>query len=370
MMIRLAIACLALLLSGSVWAGLLDRLTGQSAYPVTDSGYSVVSRQPYWLNADQILFVGVKHEEIPSTNALVGKGQHPLVNLLVWDIAKGTITPHDKTIYYSGLCYSQGFVKYIIREGDGTLTFKEGAFGSEQEQTLNRYHYSAENVVARGKRYSQINCREYPMDSYPPRADVMLLEGHGYLGWRIGQGRTWDAEKEAPVRYYKDGASPPVVLPLKRIDIRESSDFYPPVYAEWANVYLIPGREAWHRKPSGIDHPLPVDKPAKLYLMTPGNGTLQTLHTYYQKGVGNWKYQYTRAGLLVFSSEITGTGIGDAGIYRVVGKGYEKILAGIPVVDALSPDGCRLAVGLQMRDSKGKHGPIQLKLIDLCQGGK
>jgi hypothetical protein len=370
MMIRLAIAlCLSLTLHGTVWAGLLDKLTGQTSYPVTDSGYSVVSRQPYWLNADQILFVGVKHEEIPSTNALVGKGQHPLVNLLVWDIAKGTITPHDKTIYYSGLCYSQGFVKYIIREGDGTLTFKEGAFGSEQEQTLNRYHYSAENVVARGKRYSQINCREYPMDSYPPRADVMLLEGHGYLGWRIGQGRTWDAEKEAPVRYYKDAVSPPVVLPLKRDDIQGVNDLAPPVYAEWANAYLLLGGSTWHARNNHGQRP--KDQPYPVYIFTPGSGAVQTVKLPYASWLsGSFGYVHTRKGLVLWSLAVKTTGIGDAGLYLAdPEKGYKKIIAAYPNAVTVSPDGCRIAAVLHT-EGRAFLGAGPLKLIDLCQGGK
>jgi hypothetical protein len=193
-----------------------------------------------------------------------------------------------------------------------------------------------------------------------------LMEGHGFLGWEGGGETPWPAGGEAPVRYYKDATTPPILLPLKRKDIRTPDVPSPAFYAEWANVYVLQGEAGWGYVTNGIG-PLPKNQPYPVYLIRPGSGEVATLHAWYQKGVGNWQYFYTKAGLLVFSSAVRGGGLGDAGIYRVVDRGYEKILKGIPHTGAISPDGCRFAFGIQYIGQKS-YGPIQLKVLDLCKG--
>lgn len=334
-------------------AGVWDAMTGKSAYPVIESGYWI--RYPtkiFWVDNENVLFVGGNHP----------KGEQPANpgKLSVWNLKTASVK--EISAYESGLCFSRGRVSYVTRIDKKTATYRAGNFGEEEEKS--KLIESSEED--KGIRYNRMSCKRYPESQFPKGANTELMEGHGFLGWEGGGDTPWPAGGEAPVRYYKDATSPPIILPLKRKDIRVPSSMFPPIYAEWANVYVLQGEAGWGYVTNGIG-PLPKNQPYPVYLIRPGSGEVATLHAWYQKGVGNWQYFYTKAGLLVFSSAVRGGGLGDAGIYRVVDRGYEKILKGIPHTGAISPDGCRFAFGIQYIGQKS-YGPIQLKVLDLCKG--
>ena len=334
-------------------AGVWEAISGKSAYPVIESGYWI--RYPtkiFWVDNENVLFVGGNDP----------KGEQPTNpgKLSLWNIR--TLTVKEIAEYESGLCFSRGRITYTTRIDKKTATYRVGNFGEEEEKTK-LIESSDED---RGVRYNRMNCKRYPESLFPKGANTELMEGHGFLGWEGGGETPWPAGGEAPVRYYKDATTPPILLPLKRKDIRTPDVPSPAFYAEWANVYVLQGEAGWGYVTNGIG-PLPKNQPYPVYLIRPGSGEVATLHAWYQKGVGNWQYFYTKAGLLVFSSAVRGGGLGDAGIYRVVDRGYEKILKGIPHTGTISPDGCRFAFGIQYIGQKS-YGPIQLKVLDLCKG--
>lgn len=370
MMARLAIACLALLLSGPACAGLLGRTTGQSAYPVTDSGYWV--RNPsniYWIDNNRIIFVGASNDERDAHIAAINSDKPHVEKVYIWDTRGNAISTYAPISRYGGVCFSRGHINFVTEATEKEIVWREGTFGHEVEKRASRNHFFPDKVKERRMRTSKLNCREYPMDSYPPRTDVMLLEGHGYLGWWIGPNKAWKEEKEAPVRYYKDGASPPIELPLKRDDIRGANDLVPPSYAEWANVYLLLGGSTWHTKNEHGQRS--KDQPYPVYLLTPGTGAVQTTKLPYASWLsGSFGYEYTRKGLVLWSHATSNAGLGNAGLYLADPEnGYKKIIAAYPRAMTVSPDGCRIAAVLHTK-ATGVGGPGPLKLIDLCQGGK
>ncbi|MBW7900202.1 MAG: hypothetical protein H3C26_01910 [Rhodocyclaceae bacterium] len=331
-------------------------ISGKSVYPVIESGYWI--RYPtkiYWVNNESVLFVG-------GNDPQGGRPANP-GKLSLWNFNDSSVRIISE--YESSLCFSRGRISYTTRIDRTTATYRVGNFGEEEEKTK----LIESSDKDRGIRYNKMSCKRYPESLFPKGANIELIEGHGFLGWEGGGDTPWPVGGEASVRYYKDAATPPIMLPLKRKDIRAPSSAFPPVYAEWANVYVLQGEAEWGRPPTWANF-LPKDQPYPVYLIKPGSGEVTTLHAWYQKGVGNWQYFYTKAGLLVFSSAVRGYGLDDAGIYRVVDRGYEKIIKGIPKTGALSPDGCRFAVGMQYIEQKGVRGPIQLKVIDLCKGAK
>lgn len=362
---------LFVLLSPSLaFAGVWEAISGKSAYPVKEAGYWLdASNVIYWLDDQQILFAGGDLKGYADHGAQIKAGKNPKLGLYIWNISTGAVRSHTMILPYSTLCYRDGRIEYTVEAKDGNLVRKKGRLGEEQEvqeaPSRNWPHISAR---AKGEVADRLNCRIYSYYDLPKGVDLPLIDGHGYLGWRGGSDLPWPAGGEAPVRYYKDATTPPILLPLKRKDILVPSSAFSPIYAEWANVYVLQGGAMWGYKTSGIG-PLPEDQPYPVYLLKPDSGEVTTLHAWYQKGVGNWQYFYTKAGLLVFSSAVRGGGLGDAGIYRVVDHGYEKILKGMPKTGAISPDGCRFAFGIQYIGQKS-YGPIQLKVLDLCKGAK
>ncbi|MBW7900201.1 MAG: hypothetical protein H3C26_01905 [Rhodocyclaceae bacterium] len=363
---------LSLLFPGTVLAGVWEIISGRSAYPVIESGYWLDgTNSVYWIDEQQILFAGGDLKGYADHGAQVQAGKNPKLGLYVWNVATGAVQAHAKIVPNSTLCYRGGRIEYTVDAKDGYLVRRKGRFGEEREVQEAAYKVAPwVSARAKGEIGDRLNCRLYSQyDLMPKGIDIPLIEGHGFLGWQGGGETPWPAGSEAPVRYYKDATTPPIMLPLKRKDIRTPDAPSPAIYAEWANVYVLQGEAEWGRPPTWANF-LPKDQPYPVYLIKPGSGEVTTLHAWYQKGVGNWQYFYTKAGLLVFSSAVRGYGLDDAGIYRVVDRGYEKIIKGIPKTGALSPDGCRFAVGIQYIKQKGVRGPIQLKVIDLCKGAK
>lgn len=367
---------LFLLLPGTVLAGMWDAFSGKSPYPVVESGYWLDGvNSVYWLDEQQVLFVGGDLKGDAEHGAQIKAGKNPKLGLYVWNVSTGAVRLHAKIVPHSSLCYRSGRIEYTVEAGDGYLVRRKGRFGEEQEVREAAYHVAPwVSARAKGEAGDPLNCRVYSQYDLIPRGiDIPLIEGHGFLGWHGGGDTPWPVGGEAPVRYYKELSSSPILLPLKRKDIRTPDVPSPGIYAEWANVYVLQGEAEWGRPPTWANF-LPKDQPYPVYLISPGSGEVTTLHTWYRKGVGNGQYFYTKAGLLVFSGAVRGGGLGDAGIYRVVDRGYEKIVKGIPKTGALSPDGCRFAFGVQYIDQNGVRGPvrgpIQLKVINLCKGAK
>lgn len=350
----LPLVLLAGVATAAPWDGLFEK---KPAYPIQESGYWVHDNTGvFWINNHSILFVG---DNDP-------KGERPDNGgkLSVWNLQDQTVRAISE--YRSGLCFSQGWISYVVRMDKINVTHRVGEFGKEVEKTKAIESWTRDRSI----RYNKLSCKQYPAADFPKGANIELREGHGYLGWKGGAGLPWPDNGEAPLRYYRDEKSPPLILPLKRKDIREPTYPQSSFYAEWADVYVLQGGAEWGGTSTYQDAPLPIDQPYPVYLFKPGSGKLTTLHAWYQKGVSNWQYFYTKAGLLAFSGRLVAGRIGYAGLYRVVGHGYEKMISGIPAVGAVSPDGCRLAFGMQYIDRKGYHGPIQLKVIDLCPGAK
>lgn len=358
--------CLFLLFPVAANAGVWDAISGKSAYPVIESGYYTVdSRQIHWLDNNRVLFTG---GSLPQWEQIVVKEKRPFARAIyVWNINEKTI---EKLSNAPGYCYYNGVIRYTVSLTDQEYVYMEGPVGKETEHRRPRVEMSEEWRKERGEQHHPMTCGKYKLSDVRI-ADKMflfpLMEGHGFLGWEGGGETPWPAGGEAPVRYYKDATTPPIMLPLKRKDIRVPSSAFPPIYAEWANVYVLQGGIEW----GSVNNfgQLPKQSPYPVYLLSPGSGDLRTINTPYAKWItGSMQYHYTRVGLVLASFAAKAGGVGNSGLYRADEKGYQKIISGFPKAASVSPDGCRLAAGLQYTDKRGYNGPIELKVIDLCKG--
>lgn len=335
---------LSLLVPTLAVAGVWDAMTGKSAYPVIESGYYTVdSRQIHWLDDKRVLFTGAP---LPEWERVVVKEKRPFERAIyVWNINEKTV---EKLSSAPGYCYYNGVIRYTVSLTDKEYVYMEGPVGKETEHRRPRAEISQEWRKERGEELHPMTCGKYKLSDVRI-ADKMflfpLMEGHGFLGWEGGGDTPWPAGGEAPVRYYKDATSPPIILPLKRKDIRTPDVPSPAFYAEWANVYVLQGGIEW----GSINNfgQLPKQTPYPVYLLSPGTGDLRIINTPYAKWIRGWfEYYYTRVGLVLASFAAKAGGVGDAGLYRADEKGYQKIIAGFPKAASVSPDGCRLAAGL------------------------
>ena len=369
LIIRLLILFLLFPLAAN--AGVWETISGKSAYPVKESGYWLdASNAIYWIDDQQVLFAGGDLKGYEEHGVQIKAGKNPKLGLYIWNISTGNVRSHTMILPYSTLCYRDGRIEYTVEAKDGYLVRKKGTLVDVREvqeaPSQNWPHISAR---AKGEAADRLNCRIYSFYDLPKGVDLPLIDGHGFLGWRGGSDLPWPAGGEAPVRYYKDATSPPIILPLKRKDIRTPDVPSPAFYAEWANVYVLQGGIEW----GSINNfgQLPKQSPYPVYLLSPGSGDLKVINTPYAKWItGSMQYHYSKPGLILASFAAKAGGVGNSGLYRADEKGYQKIISGFPKAVSISPDGCRLAAGLQYTDKRGYNGPIELKVIDLCKGAK
>ena len=364
--------------SGPLQAGWLDDVKaslpggwGAPPYRVVDAGYWLQTGDPHrmvnWIDQDRVIFVGGPLTELGRVQR-EGYGRYP-VHLFVWDTSKNRVEVHSKIESVHGLCYRGGYIRYFLPVNtDEHLILKSGPFGQETETIVDRKHDTVEARKNRGMLYSELRCKEYPYADIligEKRGLFPLLEGHGYLD--IYADPFIPDRKMEPVRWYRDRTSPPVDLPIIKLETGESLVSY----IEWSSNYVIETRRARDQVHNSTgDWPKNVPRP--VYLMKL-DGSIKQINLPYINGItsNGGDFFQLRAGLAFLSRSVVPNRPGKAGVYIWTGgDAVHRALPGEPAAAALSPDGCKLAVAIDPRDHGGPNR-YYLKMIDFCsKGGK
>lgn len=191
-----------------------------------------------------------------------------------------------------------------------------------------------------------------------------LRPEHGFLDLGGSDDARWVAPEKDPVRWYPDAGKSRQDLSFSVKNPRAVSIAFSRYSGEYVVAELAPSTE----KPGRVSS-WPRGEPQQIHLWKPG-GDARVLTVPYGNYSPIWHAVTSRAGLVIVSTfaQIDKT-IAGAGVTLFSGKASLHLASGTPNAYALSPDGCRLAVGLQTTEGRGLQ-PWRLHLIDLCAGRK
>jgi hypothetical protein len=328
------------------------------SYPIYDSGYSAVTNfsavhtgKLYWLDNQRVLFTGFAADS-PDTKKKKPQRIDQLA-LYIWD------TKENKVTYYTDgelACYYQGRVAYQIKVS-GKKTIKTGRMGDEKIDEQNKFssHFSICNFETEG---------EAP---FKKRLQLLrLYDGHGYL--EVGKMFVNAATNDAPVRFFASGLGE-IPLPIRGSEVWPSYvDYY-----EAADVYTLYSLTAKDRKHGISRWPKGMAQP--VYLMTPQGRVSKITIPYFKWNHGGPKdIMPTKKGIFAtYTYHGWTSGMPDVGTkmnpalmggYLVQGKTYKKLIDGWVYAKGLSPDGCKLALGIS--SPKFPESPARLMMVDVC----
>jgi hypothetical protein len=282
--------------------------------------------------------------------------------LYVWNTGTGDLKALGQI--GGGLCYRDGFIRYWRwRSQDGKLQRESewlaGDFGSE---------VIVESKVTDPKNLNWDTCKPY--SELPPRPEWTkglavrwLRPEHGLLV--LGSAATSEFMKNTPISYCPAGEKERCVdTPLKR---RESRGF------EWVpfkGAYFVIGDyfRVNPRQPSGGFNlsPWPQGLPMPVWWLYP-DGRVEEI----KLSPGPWLRNF------VFPATVGHLTIGEGptrwehSLYLVRGERGEPIIHGLFHSQAVSPDGCRIAINHDPRPletNARNYRHVTLKVIELCQG--
>jgi hypothetical protein len=191
-----------------------------------------------------------------------------------------------------------------------------------------------------------------------------LRPEHGFLDLGDDDDAHWAAPEKDLVIWHRVDGGVPQKLPIW---FRNPKD-YTLTYSAHTGEYLISDltgrndRRGYHTNWVRGD-------PQVIYLWKPGNDPTR-MEVPDADYVPLRHALPSKKGLVIVSQHARITkDIRGAGVHIFDGKVSRHLVAGLPNTYALSPDGCRLAVGLQTTEGRVLQ-PWRLHLIDLCPGGK
>jgi hypothetical protein len=293
--------------------------------------------------------------------------QVPKRGLYIWDLKTDRVTRYADAAGHP--CYHAGYITYPIRN-DGPLingvprfhVVKEGPFRSERERTIDR---SKQRELPPLNPFS---CREYDparlkLNGYTGKP---LLEEHGVLDLGPPFYNFDNTKKDEPIYLVKpDGTRTalPITrlegahLRIERTDFNDSYTLFSPIPKD-GRVHLI--------------GPWPKNRPQPVYLLSP-NGTVRQVDIPYvqARSGGSILYTATASGIYLMSHNVRA---GPEGAYLVQGDDVAMLELGYIVAHGVSPDGCRLALGIKRRfgdredenDFEYRFRLARLKVIELC----
>jgi hypothetical protein len=326
---------------------------------VTDSGYEIVlGTMPtlYWVDDDQLLFAGIKRADMETAFAAKDPDRVArLKKLYLWDD-----TAKSARLYADAqeVCFSNGFVSYRMRvdKAAGKEVVREGTFGSEKE--LDR-PLPPQEVVR-----SNLTCRAHARNELVPPAHrnhyvVVLREGDGYLHLAPDYGKERQAyPRNLTLHRAKSGEA--ITLPMTW---DENFNQFGIAYSVFRSAYVLPPQFP-RGSSSERGNPWPKDQPLVVYLLW-ADGRTQAA------SIPHWPAEYLghprpmRLGWIFGGGKRPKTG----GFYLFDGKVVSKIESGFVREIAVSPDGCKAAVGINNKPYD-MGTPINLKVFNFCAGGR
>jgi len=343
--------------------GSKPRLTA-SEFLVRESGYWTceLGRGPcvYWLNNEQVIFNGSK----PGDTETVGDGRTVSRHAIyVWNLKDGTVTKYADA-ERAVLCYADGYISYSRREPPYIMSMA-GPFGNESEISRRG---EKERITLRGSEVTWLNpftCKSYKQSdiSSLPGTRVPLKNGHGFL--YLGLRHSAD-ERAKPVIFYPEGTTKGVELPIARWQVSSSNI----TATEFNNSYILTGDQIVNRS----DRCVPKGFSRRAYRLRV-TGTVETISLPPREElrchveVGGMRE--VRKGITVYVN--TGK-LESSRLYLISQGELTEVVRGWISSARVSPDGCRMALGVSSSDDPRKPptAPFyrgHLKVIDFCAKG-
>jgi hypothetical protein len=355
-LIRLNGCVIALVLAGSAAA---EKPT------VSDTGYEIIPVQTpslYWVDDNRLLFAGIKRADMDAAIAAKDVGRVArLKKLYLWDeITRSTRLYADA----QGACFSNGFIHYTVRvdKAAGRAVVREGPFGSEKE--IEKPLPSAEELSTQGQMarvYSNFTCKTHLRHELVPPAErnhyiAVLREGDGYL--HLGPEHGGKERRSSPrnLTLYRDKTGEAIKLPMTW---EEEIARYEVAYSEYRRAYVL--RPQMPRgSPLGRITAWPKGQPLVVYLLwMAGRVESASIPYFHTPGLGDPRP--TKAGWI-----FGGGYFDEVGLYLFDGKTMSKLDTGAEREIAVSPNGCRAAVGIENRFLEKGYSPINLKVFRFC----
>jgi hypothetical protein len=349
---------LLVLLFGVLAVGCASRaVTGEIA--VRDSGKQVAPYSKlFWLDDERVLFQGPDGTELERDDGF----RQALYRLFVWSTRTGELKEGARM--GGGLCLREGFVRYW------RWKLKDGEFPRESEWLAGPFGSESivDEKVTDPKNFNWETCRPY--SELPPRPEWTkglavrwLRPEHGLLV--LGSADPKEVFKNTPISYCPSGEKARCIeLPIKQ---RESRGFD---WVPFKGAYFIVGdyfqTDLRHPR-GGINRsPWPKGAPMPVWWLYP-DGRVEEI----KLPAGPWLRNF------VFPSQVGMVTIGEGptrwehSLYLVRGGAGERTIHGLFHTQAVSPDGCKIAVNhdpkpLETNARNNKH--VTLKVIELCKG--
>lgn len=352
---RFPLAVLAL-----VWAS-----TGIAQPQVHPTGYEVgrvAGPWPslHWIDNDRLLFAGMKTADMAAAIARKEPNREErFKKLYLWAATTNAVTAHADA---SAVCVAGGVVRYTVRvdRAAGKLVEREGVLGSEKE--VEKPLPTADAVR------SKFTCREHLRQGLTPPAPrfrqvVVLREGDGYLDLGPGGGEDYFEQRRThprTLRLYQGRTGRAIELPVTWEEEIAPAQV---AYSEYRQAYVLQPQMPRGSQLGRITR-WPSDRRLLVYLVS-ADGHLETVTFPYRPAEHLIDPRPTRNGWILGG----GTSPKTVALYLFDGAAVKKIESGFVREIAVSPDGCKAAVGIQ--DKPYEMGtPVHLKILGLCGEGR
>lgn len=326
--------CLLLALAWTIGAAAAD-------YRVTELSGSVSPRAPgglpsiHWMDNERVIFMGVDPQ---ITELREGDGLRvPKPALYIWNHRTNALTRYADLSDASSFCYADGYIRYNFRR-DGKSVLRKGFIGKEEELVFEGPFPSEPNIAVNALTCKEYDRRELP--SFGVGTAYPLKEGHGYLG---AKGK--DAAGNPVLMYFASGRHMGIPIPVRKS--------WSPTYSEYFKSYVFQSMDSqtklWTLKLDGSVQE--VDVPSGLWT----SGTVKYGLT--REGVFMMSHSAATETRRVFRDE-------NRGGFLVNGGKVERIATGYISGFAVSPDGCKVAMGIGLVE-----GRAVVQVIDVCKQG-
>jgi hypothetical protein len=367
------------LLASVVFAWVTPSATGQtlmdagrrflagSPFPIKESGYWTCSMGirecVYWLDNERVIFNGTNPAEFE--NGADGQRTWKKQGIFIWNLKTNAITKHaDAYAERGSLCVDGGYIRYNRLDGEEVVTLA-GTLGKEVEiARRGKGEYPKEDPKLHGWN-TWLSCGRYLPNGAPPMlgGKVALKDGDGFLYFGTMNDR-------ALVQYFRHGSLVGTELPVERWKVMSTSV----MRTEFDDSYVFfgPYRESEKR---GTSSCMPKPTERHLYRLTPSTGTFSTISipALPEFRCNVYRYAIVRNGVVIQTGAGHATNLDLSVSYLLRHGKVVEAIVGVVNEQAVSPNGCLLALGISSdRDKRKPVGAFHrghLKVIDFCAKG-
>lgn len=312
----------------------------------------------FWLDDERVLFTGIIDAEIDSD----GHSFRLQRGIFIWNVATETSEQYAESI--GGLCYSDGFITYVVERISVNPTVVKvalGEIGKEELKTRNQ----EEELDRLGKQQWISDGFSCQTRGRPPDTVGLVVRAlrsqDGYLDFGLPD-RTLGGSERSGVLVTPDGSRVKTEFPLaasiSHFDYYAFADAYFGTIqahreiSKWKKTDCLPGWWLW-----------------------PNGRTKKTCVTYGRWGENpaNLEVLPTKVGTIVKSTQLTGgDSTSDSGLYLVNGHVERKLVDGVVGNESVSPNGCRIVfTHIEKKALRNPTHPKSVTLIsiDICDLG-